>query len=247
MREHSSTTPKAVLPMTQHWKIGDMARLTGLSVRTLHHYDRIGLLHASARTASGHRLYAEADLERLQRIVSLRELGFSLDDIHRCLDQPEFALLPLVTLHIRRLDERVQLQHQLRRRLEAVRTRLESGDYVPSSQFFEIMGAIHMLEKYLTADQVSVLQASHRQDSDNVRWHEMLTALRGHMAAGEAPTSEPVQALVASWRALSTQTAGHDQAMGDGLRKMLENEPAVRQRLGLDDGIWAYLQEAFHD
>lgn len=222
-----------------------MARLTGLSVRTLHHYDQIGLLHASERTDSGHRMYSEADLERLQRIMSLRELGFSLDDVRTSLDQPEYSLLPLVTLHLQRLDEQLQLQQQLRRRLEAVRTRLESGEYVPSSQFFEIMGAITMLETYLTPDQVSTLQASHRQDIAQVQWKEMLTALRGHMLAGEAPTSKPVQALAADWEAMSTQTAGHDRELGQGLRKMLENEPEVRRRLGLDDDIWAYMQEAF--
>lgn len=224
-----------------------MARLTGLSVRTLHHYDQIGLLHVSERTDSRHRMYSEADLERLQRIMSLRELGFSLDDIRSSLDQPEYALFPLVTLHIQRLDEQLQLQQQLRRRLEAVRTRLESGEYVDSSQFFEIMGAIHMLEKYLTPDQVSTLQASHRQDTENLRWKEMLTALRGHMLAGEAPMSKPVQDLAAGWKTMSTQTAGHDRELGDGLRKMLENEPEVRRRLGLDDDIWAYMQEAFQD
>lgn len=233
--------------MTQSWNIGDMARLTGLSVGTLRHYDQIGLLHASDPTDSGDRMYSEADLERLQRIMSLQELGFSLDDVRSSLDQPEYALLPLVTLHINRLDEQLQLKQHLRRRLEAVRTRLESGEYVLSSQFFEIMGTINMLEKYLTPDQVTTLQASHRQDTQNVRWNEMLTALRGHMVAGEAPTSEPVQALVTDWRTMSTQTAGHDQEFGQGLRKMLENEPKIRQRLGLDDDIWAYMQEAFQD
>ena len=110
-----SSTGKAVHFRTQTWKIGDLARLTGPTVRTLHHYDQIGLLHASERTESLHRMYSEADLERLQR-----------------------------------LDEQLRLQQQLRRRLGAVRTRLESGEYVHSSQFFEIMGAIHMLEKDLT-------------------------------------------------------------------------------------------------
>lgn len=233
--------------MAPSWKVGDMARLTGLSVRTLHHYDQLGLLPASERTDGNHRVYTEADLERLQRILSLRELGFSLDDIRSSLDQPEYALLPLVTLHIQRLDEQLRLQHQLRRRLEAVRTRLETGEYVPSSQFFEIMGALHMLEKYLTPDQVSTLQASHRQDAEQVQWQQMLAALRGHMAAGEAPTSAPVQALVADWTRKSTQAAGHDRELGQGLRNMLENEPKVRQRLGLDDAIWAYVQEAFQD
>jgi DNA-binding transcriptional MerR regulator len=222
-----------------------MARLTGLSVRTLHHYDQIGLLPVARRTDSGHRVYTEADLERLQRIVSLRELGFSLDEIRHGLDRPEYALLPLVGLHIQRLDTQLALQQQLRRRLEAVRTRLESGEYVPSSQFFEVMGAIHMLERYLTSDQVTTLQASHRQDAQQVAWKEMLAKLRALMEAGEAPTSPPVQALAAAWREASTRAEGHDQAFGDGLRKLLENEPAVRRRLGLDDAIWAYMQAAF--
>lgn len=231
--------------MAQSWKIGELAGLTGLSVRTLHHYDQIGLLHASERTDSGHRVYAERDLERLQRIVSLRELGFSLDEIRSCLDQPEYALQPLVTLHIQRLDEQVRLQQQLRRRLEAVRSRLESGEFVPSTQFFEIMEAIQMLDKYLTPEQITTLQASHRQDADNARWNEMVAQLRAHMEAGEAPTSEPVQALAAAWRAVSTQTVGHDKALGEGLQRMLASEPDVRKRLGLDEPLWAYLQEAF--
>ena len=60
-------------------KIGELASRTGLTVRTLHHYDEIGLLKPSHRTDSGHRLYTVRDLGRLQQIVSLRQLGFSLD------------------------------------------------------------------------------------------------------------------------------------------------------------------------
>lgn len=63
------------------WKVGDLAGRTGLSVRTLHHYDEIGLLSPSGRTGSGHRLYSAEDVLRLQRIRSLRALGFSLEEI----------------------------------------------------------------------------------------------------------------------------------------------------------------------
>jgi hypothetical protein len=73
----------------------------------------------------------------------------------------------------------------------------------------------------------------------------MVAKLRQHMAAGEAPTGEAVQALAAAWKATSTQAAGHDRELGEGLRKLLENEPKVRQRLGLDDELWAYMQVAF--
>lgn len=62
-------------------KVGELAERTGLSVRTLHHYDEIGLLSPVGRTGSGHRLYGGEELTRLAQIVSLRQLGLSLDAI----------------------------------------------------------------------------------------------------------------------------------------------------------------------
>ena len=61
--------------------VGAVARMAGVTVRTLHHYDEIGLLRASTRSAAGYRRYGEADLDRLQRILFYRELGFGLDQI----------------------------------------------------------------------------------------------------------------------------------------------------------------------
>src|SRR5512134_2655716 len=61
--------------------VGAVARLAGVTVRTLHHYDEIGLLTPGGRSDAGYRRYDEADLERLQRILFYRELGFGLDDI----------------------------------------------------------------------------------------------------------------------------------------------------------------------
>ena len=61
--------------------VGAVARLAGVTVRTLHHYDEIGLLRASGRSDAGYRRYADADLDRLQRILFYRELGFGLDQI----------------------------------------------------------------------------------------------------------------------------------------------------------------------
>lgn len=71
------------------WRIGELAKQTGLSVRTLHHYDKIGLLPATARTGAGYRIYEVSDIERLQRILFYRELGFTLDDIARVVDDPK--------------------------------------------------------------------------------------------------------------------------------------------------------------
>jgi DNA-binding transcriptional MerR regulator len=72
------------------YRVKDVARIAGVSIRALHHYDEIGLLVPQARSTSGYRLYGEDDLLRLQQILIGRELGLSLEDIRRSLDDPRF-------------------------------------------------------------------------------------------------------------------------------------------------------------
>ncbi|KQN67535.1 hypothetical protein ASF04_17235 [Duganella sp. Leaf61] len=73
-------------------KIGELAKRTGLTVRTLHHYDAIGLLQPSARTDAGYRLYNRTDIARLHHIQALRKFGLSLADIGASLDRPDLPL-----------------------------------------------------------------------------------------------------------------------------------------------------------
>lgn len=78
--------------------VGQVARLTGVTVRTLHHYDAIGLLSPSERTPAGYRRYTEADLDRLRTIIGYRELDFPLDRIAAMLDDPDADIVS----HMRR-------------------------------------------------------------------------------------------------------------------------------------------------
>jgi DNA-binding transcriptional MerR regulator len=70
--------------------VKEVSRLTGVTVRALHHYDEIGLLRPSERSASGYRLYAHADLVRLQEIIAWQQLGFSLRELRALLDDPAY-------------------------------------------------------------------------------------------------------------------------------------------------------------
>ena len=79
--------------MMSQMKIGELAKQIGLSIRTLHYYDQVGLLAPSQHTKAGHRLYSEGDIIRLQQIVSLRQLGFALSEIRDCLDSPDYPYL----------------------------------------------------------------------------------------------------------------------------------------------------------
>src|SRR4029077_3201950 len=95
---------------TEALKVGELARRTGLTIRTLHHYDEIGLLKPSLHTEAGHRLYTADDIARLQQVLSLRQLGFSLEEVRDCLDQPSFSPLEVIRLHVERLREQIELQ-----------------------------------------------------------------------------------------------------------------------------------------
>lgn len=122
------------------YSVGEVARMAGVTVRTLHHYDEIGLLRPSARTAAGYRHYDEADIDRLQRILFYRELGFTLDTISTVLDEPTTGAKEhlerqraLLTARIRRLEELVAA---IDRSLEAERM----GYQLSAEEKVEIFG-----------------------------------------------------------------------------------------------------------
>ncbi|MHA6531658.1 MerR family transcriptional regulator [Paenibacillus sp. BAC0078] len=106
--------------MERHWKVGDLAKLTGLTVRTLRFYDQIGLFSPSGQTDSGHRLYNESDLSRLQQIVSLKEMGLSLDEVKSVLAGEQISPLEIVGLQIDRIKEQIKLQQKLLEQLQHV-------------------------------------------------------------------------------------------------------------------------------
>lgn len=73
------------------YQVNEVAQLAGISVRTLHHYDRIKLLCPSGRTPAGYRLYTQADIDRLQEILFFKELSFALRDIKDILESPDYS------------------------------------------------------------------------------------------------------------------------------------------------------------
>ncbi len=133
-------------------KVGELARQTEVSVRTLHYYDEIGLLVPSHHTASGHRLYTREDIARLQQIMSLRQLGLSLDEIGKCLTGGEFSPARVIELHIARLNEQIDLEQRLLERLRAVAERMNAAEEVSVDEFLRTIQEIQIMEKYWTPE-----------------------------------------------------------------------------------------------
>src|SRR3954463_11876925 len=109
-------------------KVGALAKRAGVTVRTLHHYHRIGLVVPTARTGAGHRLYGERDIRRLTQVMLLRGLGMQLHDIARALRARAnaAAMETLLQRHIDLLRERIQAEGQLCRRMESLMHVLQS-------------------------------------------------------------------------------------------------------------------------
>lgn len=118
------------------WKAGQLAELTGVTVRTLRHYDQIGLLHPAGKTAGGHRLYNRDNVLRLYRILTLRRLRFSLAEIRSFLDDPEWDLASMVSKHVEEVDRGIAAAARLSTHLRAINGEIaRSGDVAPDTLF----------------------------------------------------------------------------------------------------------------
>lgn len=149
--------------------VGEVAAMAGTTVRTLHHYDEIGLLRASSRGPNGYRRYTAADLERLQRILFYRELEFGLDRIAAVLDEDGDPLVHLRRQHELLLDRRARLD-DLVRTLETTMDAHRSGVNLTPDEMLEVFGgfdpgehADEVEERWGETDAYRQSQARHRR------------------------------------------------------------------------------------
>lgn len=151
------------------WRIGELAAACGLSVRTLHHYDHVGLLRAPSRNSAGHRLYTDDDVRRLHRIVTLRGFGFPLSKIAQVLDDELAHPEELVRYQLRQVEARIAAAEQLRRRLTNTLEGLASACEPSPRTLIELMEATLEMNNPLAPEEFDEL-VRQRQ-----RWAESLT------------------------------------------------------------------------
>jgi MerR family transcriptional regulator, thiopeptide resistance regulator len=232
-------------------KVGDLAKQTGVSVRTLHYYDEIGLLSPSHRTEAGYRLYDEQDIVRLQQIVSLRQIGFSLEEIRECLKQPNFSYDRVLQLHSTRLREQIAIAQKLLARLEAIAQSLNANETVSVEMFIQTIEVMSMLEKYYTPEQLEALkQRRELLGEDHIQqvqaeWQTLFEQARLEMAKGTDPTSEPVKALARRSLELIQEFTGGDPEIERSLNRLYQQEsPEVASRGAVDAAVMEYLGRA---
>ena len=146
--------------MSRHdgtWRIGELARETGLTVRTLHHYDQLGLLSPLSRTEGGHRCYTSGDVRRLHRIVALRSLGISLEVIGTLLDgEPDPTGLLRRQLDV--VEERIRKASDLRARLLDVLNNLGRNAEPSARQLLQLIEETVAMNEPMTPEQFAELK-----------------------------------------------------------------------------------------
>jgi DNA-binding transcriptional MerR regulator len=189
--------------------VGEVAKLAHVSVRTLHHYDEIGLLVPSERSASGYRLYGDRDLEALQQVLFFRELGFGLTEIARIKREPGFDRREALEMQRRMLaDKTAQLQHMIEA-VEAAIDGMERGVTVDDKDRFEAFGEFDPAEYEQEArerwGETDAYKESARRTARYTKedWKRIMAEQKAvtdgyvaRMEAGDAPDSPTVFAVV---------------------------------------------------
>ena len=241
------------------YKARQFARLAGVTVRALHHYDRLGLLKPSGRSASGYRLYRDCDLARLEQIVVLKFLGLPLAQIGRLLRRRAPLVESLRRQRLVLAGKRRQLDAAIRAIGRAERS-LEPGREPDWETFVRIVREIEMqnrtdwTKKYYSPEAQARVEERKTQWSPELQarvtreWNELLRDVEA--ALGESPSSPKAQALAARWRTLTAGFTGGDPEIQAGLNRMWadrHNWPSVeRARVQIDPRVQDFIVKAMN-
>jgi DNA-binding transcriptional MerR regulator len=228
-------------------RVGALAKRTGVSVRTLHYYDEIGLLVPSQRSEAAYRLYTAADVVRLQQIMSLRQLGFSLEEIRGCLCRRDLSPLRVVEQQIAQLHEQIALHHQLRNRLEAIAKGLRRAEEPSIEELLRTMEVMNRMEKYYTPEQQEWLKERRQTVGEErireveAEWPELIAAVGREMDAGTDPADPKIQALAQRWKGLVQEFTGDNPGIEKSLRTMYQNEAPQNIHPSMDPRMSEYM------
>ncbi|MEU5423382.1 MerR family transcriptional regulator [Streptomyces sp. NPDC001407] len=223
------------------WKVGPLAEAAGLTVRTLHHWDTIGLLSPSRRTVGGHREYTEDDLARLYQVLALRGLGLGLESIAVCLDtgvDPE----RLVRDHLAEVEASIAALDTLRQRLVRLGDALATDRPAAGGEL--LLDALRAtggtgpegrraLREHLDDDQVRELDAHAtavgpaRHYLLEVEWPELYRRAERLRTSGVPPTDKKVRRVVDRMDELSALFTGGDAGISAGVRGAWRDDPAA--------------------
>ena len=217
--------------MTQVYRVAEFARLCGVTVRTLQYYDRIDLLKPSDTTDGGHRLYTAPDLLRLQQIVTLKWMGFSLDEIKTILSSQTYNLKAALVAQKHAIDAQIQRLQQASDALDKAISAADShtSDQLEAETIQAVIRGVTNQVDYLDAYYSELAQAGialrgmayDPQELDDIpqQWEAVYAGFES--VIDESLDHPDVMAWAAKMDALITAFTGGDSATESGLRRLI--------------------------
>lgn len=214
-------------------QIKEFARDAGVTVRTLRLYDRIGLLKPAALTESGYRLYGQAQLERLEHIVALRFVGFSLEQIKELLGRSDLPLSValrmqrmVIAQQKRRLESALDAIDEAQRALQGNGSADLWGTLRTVIEVFKVQNQWDWTKNYYSAEALEKVEERRQSTPQSVieqgqrDWAALIAEVEDAVARGVDPSSAQAQALAQRWRGLVQQFTGGDAAIHRGLNQL---------------------------
>lgn len=223
-------------------KVAAVARRTGVSVRTLHYYEEIGLLKPSGRTSSGHRLYTPVDIQRLQQIRSLQQLGLSLSAVGDCLTEGRTDARQVIADHLARVEEQRSALERLEAQLRKLADELACGglgDAQTTETLLNALELITMYDKYFTPEQQQRLKAHAEGGEEAVT--PVVKELEAARQRGLPPTDDEAQRLWQRFQEAVESVTQGDADMTAAIFKLLHDEQKAREDHGISEELFAYL------
>jgi DNA-binding transcriptional MerR regulator len=177
------------------WRVGELAEATGLSVRTLHHYDEIGLLQPSERTSSGHRQYDAADVRRLHRIVALRGFGLSLAEAGQVLDGELADPRGLIRTQLELVEQQLTAASRVRDKLLGVLDGLEQAHEPSAQTLIELIEVTTAMNRTLTREEYEAMVENRRRLTENLTPEEREAMEARRRKAMEALSPEELERM----------------------------------------------------
>lgn len=223
-------------------KVGELAKRTGLTVRTLHHYDNIGLLSPSGRSEGGYRLYGRDDVVRLHGIQTLRRLGLSLSEVAQLLDGGTVTLSAILGQQISALDQQIVKARALRERLGVLKLVLAFGGQPEIDDWLTGLSMMSTFEQYFNAAELKVV--FERWRGSEAEWPPLLRSIRDAMERGVPHDSLEAQRLARRWTELASRWMNGDIALMKRWRYMLQEQPSLPLPDGMDRALFEYIGQA---
>lgn len=226
-------------------QVGELAKRAGLTVRTLHHYESLGLLIPSGRTAAGYRLYNRDDIQRLHHIQALTRMGLSLAQVRECLESGSMTLPEVIDAQITQLNAQLTRTALLRDRLVALRDGLLAGCEPDLQEWLKTLELMTMYEKWFSHDELKQLPFAQENAEREAQWTALINEVSDAVSQGVPVSSPAAQALATRWmETLERDTAGNP-AFLTRLNDMHAAEPAMRDKTGITPEIIDWITHAF--